>query len=89
MKKAPIVLVEDNLTKAKRALMIPKQLCPSGLEIRAIEGKAQIGESEVSMLTKLRETMIRKSREYRMSFLKYNEAGSKDKHCVGISAITP
>ena len=28
-KKAPIVLMGDNLTKAKRALMSPKQLCPT------------------------------------------------------------
>ena len=28
-KKAPIVLMEDNLTKAKKAFMTPKQLCPS------------------------------------------------------------
>ena len=27
-KTAPIVLMGDNLTKAKRALMAPKQLCP-------------------------------------------------------------
>ena len=28
-KKAPIVLMEDNLSKAKKALMTPKQLCPT------------------------------------------------------------
>ena len=32
-KKAPIVLMEDNLTKTKRALMAPKQLCPTGTNI--------------------------------------------------------
>ena len=53
MKKAPIVIMEDNLTKAKRALMTPKQLCPSGLEIWAIDRKPQIGERDVSTLTKL------------------------------------
>ena len=62
VKTAPIVLMEDNLTKAKRALITPKQLCLSGLEIRTIKGKAQIEERDVSTLTKLRETMIRKSR---------------------------
>ena len=72
VKKAPIVLMEDNLTKAKRALMTPKQLCPSGLEIPAIEGKTKIRERGVSRLTQLRETMIRKSREYHMSLPKYN-----------------
>ena len=48
LKTDPIVSMEDNLTKAKRALMTPKQLCPSGWEIKAIEGKAQIGERDVS-----------------------------------------
>ena len=38
-KKAPIVIMEDNLTKAKRALMAPKQLCPTGLNIQSIERK--------------------------------------------------
>ena len=41
-KPALIVLMEDNLTKVKRALMAPKQLCPSGLEIQKIERKSQI-----------------------------------------------
>ena len=39
VKTTPIVLKEDNLTKAKRALMVPKQLCPSGLNIQTIELK--------------------------------------------------
>ena len=72
MKTASIVLMEDNLTKAKRTLRTTKQLCPSALEIQTIEKKAQIGERDVSTLKKRRETMIRKSREYRMSFPKYN-----------------
>ena len=63
--------MEDNLTKAKRALMAPKQLCPSGLNIQSIKRKVQTGERNESILTKLREMMIRKSREYRMSFPKY------------------
>ena len=69
VKIAPIVLKEDNLTKA---LMTPKQLFPLGLEIQTIKRKAQIGERDVSTLTKLREKMILKSREYHMSFPKYN-----------------
>ena len=28
-RKAPMVLMEDNLTKAKKALMTPKRLCPT------------------------------------------------------------
>ena len=52
--------------------MAPKQLCPSGLNIQSIERKAHIGEKDESILSKLRETMIRKSREYIMSFPKYS-----------------
>ena len=73
-KTAPKVLMEDNLSKAKRALMAPKQLCLSGLNmnIQSLERKAHIGEKDESILSKLRETMIRKSREYIMSFPKYS-----------------
>ena len=80
MKTAPIVLMEDNLSKAKRALMSPKQLCPSGLNIQAIESKNHIGEKDKSILLKLRETMIRKNREYRTLFPKYSRDAKKD-HC--------
>ena len=72
MKTAPIALMEDNLTKAKRALMVPRQLCSSGLNIQAIEHKNQIGEKDMTILSKLRKTIIRKSREYRTLFPKYN-----------------
>ena len=58
VKKASIVLMEDNLTKAKRALMTPKQLCPSGLNIQSIERKAHIGKKDESMLSKLREMIF-------------------------------
>ena len=40
VKKAPILLKEDNLTKAKRALMTPKQLCPSGYNGVSKQGQA-------------------------------------------------
>ena len=72
VKTAPIVLIEDNLTKAKRSLMAPKQLCPSGLNIQSIERKNHIGENDDSILSKLRETMIRKSREFCTLFPKYS-----------------
>ena len=85
VKTAPIVLMEDNLAKAKRALMVTKQLCPSELIIQALECKAQIGEKDMSMLSKLRETMIRKSREYRSSFPKYN--GDSKQGRAGCAAI--
>ena len=71
-KTAPIVLMENNLTKSKRFLMAPKQLCPSGLNIESIKRKVQIGERDVTILTKLREMMIRKSRECSISFPKYS-----------------
>ena len=29
---APIILMEDNLTKAKRAIMVTKVLCPTGVK---------------------------------------------------------
>ena len=76
-KKASLVLIEDNLTKAKRALMAPKQLCPTGANIQAIESKANLGEQDVEKLTKWREVLIKKSREYRISFPKYNGDSKK------------
>ena len=72
LKTAPLVLMEDNLTKAKRALMALKQLCPTGVNIQAIESKANLGEQDVEKLTKWREVLIKKSRDYRTSFPKYN-----------------
>ena len=42
------------------------------MNIQSIEKKVQIRERDESILTKLREMMIRKSREYCMSFPKYN-----------------
>ena len=71
-KKAPMILMEDNLTKAKRALMAPKQLCPTGVNVHAIESKANPREEDVEKLTKLREVLIKKSREYCTSFPKYS-----------------
>ena len=65
-KKAPLVLIEDNLTKAKGALMAPKQLCHTGANIQAIESKANLGEQDVEKLTKWREVLIKKSRDYHM-----------------------
>ena len=38
-KKAPMVLMEDNLTKAKKALMTQKQLCPTATVVYAMEAK--------------------------------------------------
>ena len=41
-KKPPIELMEDNLTKAKRTLMAPKQLCPTGVNKQTIEKKVNL-----------------------------------------------
>ena len=62
-KKAPLVLMEDNLTKAKRALMAQKQVCPTGANIQTIESKANLGEQDVEKLNKRREVLIKKSRD--------------------------
>ena len=75
--KATIVLMEDNLTKAKRALMTPKQLCPTGAVVQAIENKANPGEHDAEKLAKLKETLIKKTREYSKSFPKYNGESRK------------
>ena len=53
--KAPIIIMEDNPTKA---LIAPKQLCPTGLNIQSIERKNNIGEKDEVTLFKLRERMI-------------------------------
>ena len=52
--------------------MTPKQLCPTGANIKTIEKKVNLGEQDVDKLTKLREALIKKSRDYRTSFPKYN-----------------
>ena len=45
-RKAPIILMEDNLTKAKRILMTPKKLCPTGEVVYAMQNKANPGEQD-------------------------------------------
>ena len=75
--KATIVLMEDNLTKAKRALMIPKQLCPTGAVVHSMENKANPGEQDAEKLAELKETLIKKTREYSKSFPKYNRESRK------------
>ena len=72
--KATIILMEDNLTKAKMALMNPKQLCPTGAVVQAMENKANPGEQDEKNLAKLKETLIKKTSK---SFLKYNGESRK------------
>ena len=57
-----LALMEDNLIKALRALMTPKQLCPTGANVHALESKTNPGEHDTDKLTKLREVLIKKSR---------------------------
>ena len=64
VERAPVVLMEDNL-------MVTKQLSLTGLNIQVLEQKAQLEEKDMSTLSKLRETMIKKSREYHKTFPKY------------------
>ena len=70
-KKAPVVLMENNLTKAKSALMTPKLLCPTGANLHSLESKANPGEKGADKLTKLTEVLIKKSGDYRTTFPKY------------------
>ena len=55
MKKALMVLMEDNLTKAKRALMVT-----TGRNVQELESKAQIGAVNRTTIAKLKETLIKK-----------------------------
>ena len=47
VKKAPVVLMEDYLSKAKRALRVTKQLCPTGINVQKLESKAQLEEQGI------------------------------------------
>ena len=51
-KKAPIIMMEDNLTKAKRILITPKNLCPTGEVVYAMENKATPGEQDTREIAK-------------------------------------
>ena len=67
--------------------MAPKQVCPSGLIIQ-IEKKNHTGDKDKSILSKLRETMIRKSREYRTLFPKYSGDLKQQQVWCATSVIT-
>ena len=60
---APIILMEDNLTKAKRALMKPKELCPTSRVIQSMQDQGSIGIMEAQEIAKMQETIIKKERE--------------------------
>ena len=81
-KKAPMVLMEDNLTKAKKALMTPKRLCPTATVVYAMEAKDP-EQQDQEKLAKLREVLIKKTREYSDSFPKYNGESKKGQEWCG------
>ena len=58
--------------------MTPKQLCSTGVVVQAIENKANPGEQDAEKLAKLKETLIKKTREYSKSFPKYNGESRKE-----------
>ena len=69
---APIILMEDNLTKAKRAIMVQKVLCPTGEALQAILGLSSLSVLDMERVAKGKETIIKKTREYVNTFPKYN-----------------
>ena len=62
-KKAPIILMEDNLTKAMRILMTTKKLCPTATVVYTMECKANPGEQDAREIAKMKDTLIKKTRE--------------------------
>ena len=58
--------------------MTPKHLCPTGANVHVLESKANPGEQDADKLTKLREVLIKKSREYRTTFPKYSGESKKE-----------
>ena len=74
---APIILMEDNLTKAKRALMKPKELCPTASVVQSMQTQGSINIHEAKDIAKMQETLIKKEREYSRTFPKYNGESRK------------
>ena len=62
-RKAPFILMEDNLTKAMRILMTTKKLCPTATVVYAMECKANPGEQDAREIAKMKDTLIKKTRE--------------------------
>ena len=70
-------MMEDNLTKVKRILMTPKKLCPTAAVVFAMERKANPGEQDAREIAKMKETLIKKTREYSITFPKYSGESRK------------
>ena len=66
-----MILMEDDKTKAKRALMVPKMPCPTTRSAQELEEKAQPGAIDRSTIAKLKEMFIKKIREFRKKFPKH------------------
>ena len=82
---APIILMEDNLTKAKRAIMVTKVLCPTGEAMQAMLSQTSRTMQDVERIAKGRETIIKKTIEYVNTFPKYNgESRKGQKWCAQI-----
>ena len=69
--------MEDNMTKAKRILMTPKKLCPTAAIVYAMERKVNSGEQDGREIAKMKETLIKKTREYSITFPKYRGESRK------------
>ena len=52
--------------------MVPKALCRTGRSVQELESKAQKDTADRTTISKLRETLIKKSREYCKTFPKCN-----------------
>ena len=74
---APIILMEDNLTKAKRAIMVPKVMCPTTEAMQAMLALPNLSVSDMEKVAKGKETIIKKTREYVNTFPKYNGESRK------------
>ena len=74
---ARIILMEDNLTKAKRAIMVQKVLCPTGEAMQAMLSQQNLSMQDVERIAKGKETIIKKTREYVNTFPKYNGESRK------------
>ena len=68
--------MEDNLTKAKRAIMIIKELCPTGAVVQAMMTQPNQNMHDAERI-EMKGTIIRKTREYVNTFPKYSGESRK------------
>ena len=65
-------MMEDNLTKAKKYLMKPKELCPTASVVQTMQTQGSISLHESKDIAKMQKTLIKKEREYSRTFPKYD-----------------